>query len=262
MGECGIVAELLSIAFCIAAIVTNSFLLLSCDLWKVQSYFFEGSLGLFSWQVPGQNEECTAIASSSEEDKDFYESEILLCARWAAVAGLSIGGIMTILIIFKQCLIPLPRTRLLLDICTISVQICLGLVYATYFSKVCTNFECTYGQGTLLLILTQFFWAAGGISIRCMRPGRYERKDSIEIKRDEHPAAVNDAEAAEEAPDTSGDEGGGLEAGLAKYKNDESSKGDAMSETSSMVVAISVAPDDYKGGNMMIKEEEELEEKQ
>ncbi|CAJ1967789.1 unnamed protein product [Cylindrotheca closterium] len=269
MGCFGVLAELLSLLLCIGAVVTNVLLLLSCDLWRVESLLFdEGSLGLFSWKVPASSQnhsdqECTPIVAS--EEQDFYEGQILVCARWSAVAALALGGIMIFLIFFQQYLIPFPCTPLLRDICAIGAQICLGLVYVTYFSKLCTDFECHYAEGTLLLIVTQSLWAVGGVLSLCMRPGRYARAQAEKAESNKPTTGSANAGNANGNGNANGDanhedaaalegeardtfESGGanqLEAGLAKYEKDDDEDG-GMSETSSMAVGMSMNPDDDK----------------
>ena len=232
------------------AVVTNALLLLDCELWKVESLLFDGSLGLFHWQVPGQHDECVEIASSDVEELDFYQGQILLCARWSAVAALGLGGCMTLIILFQQCLIPCPCSALLRDICAIGTQICLGLVYTTYFSRICTDFECHYGQGTLYLIITQSLWAVAGVLSLCMRPGRHER--SKNRSQEGVVPAANDSRDKATAQQEQ-EEATTLEAGLAKYPKESNPDEDgAQSETSSMVVGMSVNPEEEDANNKSI----------
>jgi hypothetical protein len=70
-----------------------------------------------------------------------------------------------------------------MDLSATCVQITLALVYVIWWSDVCDDFYCQYGDGATYLILTQIFWLAAGIFSRCMRPGRWERRDEIRDER-------------------------------------------------------------------------------
>jgi hypothetical protein len=211
-------------------VVTNSLLLTACDLVDVKSFLFTGSLGLFRWQLPGQQNECVDIVSSDRE----MEDQALKCARWASVAAFGMGVVLLICATLQQYIVPVPGSRFWMDASAVGIQICLGLVYVVWFSKVCTDFTCTYGDATTYLITTQGLWLLAGCLTHCMRRGRWERRDEIKAEREkrrEEKAARAEAQRRQEENDA------------VEEEMDAPSK--APSETSSMQVGISVNTEDH-----------------
>ena len=167
-----------------SSVVTNFLLIFSCDFLDLFKGGIKlGSLGLFSWKIPQDGSECTAFAEDSEiEDTAFN------CARVCSVIALCAGGIMFAFGFFKQCIFPLPCTQMLMDLSSTCVQVMLALVYVIWLSEACDLYTCKYGDGSTLLIVTQLLWLAAGIFSRCMRPGRWERRDEIHANRDKKKA--------------------------------------------------------------------------
>ncbi len=64
------------------------------------------------------------------------------------------------------------------------VQVSLALVYVIWMSDACDKYFCEYGEGSTYLILTQIFWLGAGCFTRCMRGGRWERRDEISAQRE------------------------------------------------------------------------------
>mmetsp|Transcript_25503 Transcript_25503/g.60328 ORF Transcript_25503/g.60328 Transcript_25503/m.60328 type:complete len:209 (+) Transcript_25503:382-1008(+) len=180
MGLVGLVAELVVLGCCIAAVVTNSLLLTSCELLKLGGVTRDGSIGLFYADFPNPNvagEECTNI--DNVEGSDQLKDAAFNCARYCAILAFVFGAILLVFGVFKQCICPLPCTQLLMDVSGTFVQIMLALVYVIWLTEACNQYYCTYGQGGTYLVLTQIFWLGASCFTRCMRPGRYERRDEI-----------------------------------------------------------------------------------
>ena len=180
MGLVGFVAELAVLGCCVAAVVTNSLLLTSCELLKLQGVGRQGSIGLFYADFPDPDVaggECTNIdnVDGSSELKDAAFN----CARYCAILAFVFGAILLVFGFFKQCICPLPCTQAMMDLSGAFVQIMLALVYFIWLTEACNQYYCTFGQGLMYVALTQFFWACAACFTRCMRPGRYERRDEI-----------------------------------------------------------------------------------
>jgi hypothetical protein len=187
-------------------VITNILLITTCELLDVSNGRIQGSVGLFSWKDPSSGEDGECLEISAVEDR-LIEDAALKCARVCSIMAIIFGGILLVFGFFKQCIIPLPCTQKLMDLSATFVQIFLGLVYVIWWTDLCDEFYCSYGNGSINLILTQLFWLAAGIFSRCMRPGRYERRDEIRDERDKKNAAkekkkqqeMEEARAAEDA---------------------------------------------------------------
>ena len=157
-------------------VVMNSLLVTSCDVFKLQSSGVTlGSLGLFEFNNPlDTSNECVAITDIADRE---IEDKALLCARISALMALGFGGVLILLGVFKQCIVPFPATALLMDVSAAGVQICLALVYVLWMSEACTSFSCVYGQGLWYLLAAQVAWLVVGCCARCMRDGRNEQKE-------------------------------------------------------------------------------------
>jgi hypothetical protein len=153
--------------------VTNCLLLSSCELLELDGSLNDGSVGLFQWQLPGEQTECVKI---SDIENRAVEDTALKCARVCAVMALAFGGILFVFGFFKQCLFDLPCSQKLMDLSATCVQIMLALVYVVWWTEACDYYYCSYGKGATYLILTQIFWMAAGCFSRCMRDGRSERR--------------------------------------------------------------------------------------
>lgn len=183
----GLAAELVVMGFCCAAVVTNSLLLKSCDLLDLGGLQQEvGSLGLYFADFPDQQDaSCVKIDDQSGVNKDAAFN----CARVCAVMAFCFGAILLVFGVFRQYIIPLPCTQLLMDVSGGCVQITLSLVYVIWLTDACNTFYCTFGQGGTYLILTQCFWLGASCFTRCMRPGRHERRDEIAANKEAKAAA-------------------------------------------------------------------------
>lgn len=135
-----------------------------------------GSLGLFQWNLPGIHTQCVEISDFAE---DVMDDRALSCARWAASLGLLCGTILLTFIFCQQYLMPLPCSQCFMDMSALSVQICLGLAHFVWYTDVCFHYQCSYGPGMTYLISAQGCWFFAGFFSRCMRPGRWDRRDEI-----------------------------------------------------------------------------------
>jgi preprotein translocase subunit SecY len=120
---------------------------------------YNGSLGLFEWQLPGVHPYCVEIADVQNRAVD---DTALKCARVCALLALCFGAILLVFGFFKQCLCPLPCSQLLMDLLSTCVQIMLASVYVVWLTDACDEYYCNYGDGAIYLILTQIFWLAAG----------------------------------------------------------------------------------------------------
>ena len=187
----GFIFELIVLGCCLAAVVTNSLLLASCDILYLSSGFrVVGSLGLYQANFPdgtdldnasGNQDQCVAI--DDVPGIDAYKDAAFNCARVCAVIAFFCGLVLLVFGFFKQCLCPLPCSQFLMDLSGFSVQIMLALVYVIWLSKACDSYQCTYGRGGTYLVLTQIFWLGASCFTRCMRPGRHERRDEIAAEK-------------------------------------------------------------------------------
>jgi len=184
MGLIGFVAELLVLGSCLAAVVTNSLLVTDCELLTLTGVAESGSLGLFKVDPPVQgNGTCVTIDQAKFNELGINDAAYK-CARVCSVMAFCFGALLFVLIFFKQCIFPLPCSQFLMDISSTMVQVSLALVYVIWMSNACDEYFCEYGQGSTYLILTQIFWLAGGCFTRCMRGGRWERRDEIRAERE------------------------------------------------------------------------------
>ena len=159
----------------------NVWFIQACDLLNLiengTSDNPDGTLGLFFWNLPDTTGGCIEI-TEKYWDQSSIDDWALKGSRICALLALLFGAIMVIFGFFKQCLFPLPCSQCLLDISSTCIQLSLALVYLIWFSPTyCreSQYECTYGDGSLYLILCQVLWIIAGCLTRCMRPGRSER---------------------------------------------------------------------------------------
>jgi hypothetical protein len=188
----------------LSSVVTNALLLTSCDLLDLSGGFNKGSLGLFQWNNPSDGKEDECFDFPPDEEREI-EDKALKCAQVCAILALCFGGVLFVFGFFKQCIIPLPCSQRIMDLTSACVQLFLALVYVVWASKACDFYSCSYGDGATYLIVTQFLWLGAGCFSRCMRDGRWERRDEIkaqkELKKEEkaRKAAEADLKKKEEA---------------------------------------------------------------
>lgn len=169
------------------AVITNFLLIYECELLHLDSLLNSGSIGLFKVDPPLINDEeytggCIEVSQEKFEELQL-DDKAWKCARVCSVMGLCFGALLFVLIFFKQCIRPLPCSQQLMDLSSMMVQVSLALVYVIWMSDACDLYICSHGDGATLLILTQVFWLCGGCFTRCMRDGRYERRDEIAAEK-------------------------------------------------------------------------------
>lgn len=185
MGLIGFVAELAVLAGCLSAVITNFLLILDCELLTLTGALQTGSLGLFKVDPPSQDNGGECINLDQDEFKALGINDAAYkCARVCSVMALCFGALLFVMILFKQCIVPLPCSQFIMDISSTMVQVSLALVYVIWMSNACDEYFCEYGSGSTYLILTQIFWLAAGCFTRCMREGRWERRDEIRAERE------------------------------------------------------------------------------
>eukprot|EP00980_Cylindrotheca_fusiformis_P019124 scaffold6472_cov75-Cylindrotheca_fusiformis.AAC.3 len=135
----------------------------------------QGSTGVFTWKLPGEQDKCVQISPSSEFDDTSFE-----CARRGTVIACVFGTFMMICALFQQYLCPLPKSQLLMDISALGAQVCLGLVYALWHSKLCSEYECSRGENFFYLFIAEALWGLAWIFTRFMRPGKRARQNEIQ----------------------------------------------------------------------------------
>lgn len=200
----GFVFEIVVLACCGAAVVTNSLLLASCEFFKLSvGRVPVGSLGLYFANFPPSTDLTditgTCIRIDIVPNIEDVKDTAFNCARVCAVIAFIFGAILLVFGFFKQFLCPLPCTQLLMDICGGSIQFFLVLVYVIWASEACDVYQCTFGDGGTYLVLTQIFWMLAACFTRCMRPGRYERRQEAKQKKKGTAASAAPAAADEEA---------------------------------------------------------------
>jgi hypothetical protein len=135
-----------------------------------------GTLGLFNYQLPQIHNGCVETLEEGGSGVGLVDDRAWKCAQICSLISLACGGILFVFGFFKQCLIPLPCSQLLMDLSSTCVQLSLALVYVIWFSETCRElYDCSYGHGSLYLIICQALWMVAGCFTRCMRPGRSER---------------------------------------------------------------------------------------
>lgn len=164
-------------------VVTNFLLIYECEFFEVTGIAGRGSFGLFFVDPPTLDlDECVEIGQDAFKELDI-DDKAWKCARVCSVMGLCFGFLLFVLIFFKQCIIPLPCSQRLMDLSSTMVQVSLALVYVMWMADACDLYICNYGKGGTYLILSQCLWLAGGCFTRCMRGGRYERRDEIAAEK-------------------------------------------------------------------------------
>lgn len=178
-------------------VTTNFLLIYSCEFFELGRS--EGTIGLFFVDPPSMDTGGSCIEINADEFQAMnIDDKAWVTARVCACMGLVFGFILSVLVLFKQCLFPLPCTQLLVDLSSMTIQVSLALVYFMWKSNACDLYQCNYGQGGTYLILTQIFWLAAGCFTRCMRGGRYERRDEIAAKKAQAAAEKKQKEAEDQ----------------------------------------------------------------
>ena len=151
------------------SVVTNAMFITACDFMNIElAGGFAGTFAFWKYKESGQSE-CTDLP-------DDFGDGWFRTAQLCTIIALCSGGILLVFGFFKQCIIPLPCSQLIMDLASTLTQVCLALVYLVWLSETCKeDYDCTWGDSGILLILTQVFWLAAGCFTRCMRPGRRER---------------------------------------------------------------------------------------
>ena len=180
----GFIFEIVVLACCVGAIVTNSLLLASCEVLDLATAgIIRGSLGLYRGDFPDGTSSTGCIVIDDIPNIDDYKDAAFNCSRVCAVVGIFCGLILTVFGFFKQCLCPLPCSQIIMDLSATGVQIMLALVYVIYLTEACNRYQCYAGQGLTYLYSSQILWLAASCFTRCMRPGRYERRDEIAAEK-------------------------------------------------------------------------------
>jgi len=155
----------------------NSLLVTSCDILELQAGGIQyGTMGLFKFNNPLDESSTACVDITSIADRDI-EDNAFLCSKISSLISLGFGSIVFIYLFFKQCIVPLPRSGLILDIGSAGVQISLSLVHVLWISEICDAYTCVNGQGIWYLIAAQGAWLIVGCCSRCMRDGPRENKD-------------------------------------------------------------------------------------
>eukprot|EP00980_Cylindrotheca_fusiformis_P021974 scaffold8828_cov46-Cylindrotheca_fusiformis.AAC.2 len=143
-----------------------------CDLLDVD---YDGSTGVFGWQLPGEHDKCVQISPSSKFDDASFE-----CAQHGTVIACVFGTFMMICALLQQYLYPLPKSQLWMDILALGTQVCLGLVYALWHSKLCSEYRCSRGENFFYVFIAEALWGLAWIFTRFMRPGKRARQNEIQ----------------------------------------------------------------------------------
>lgn len=177
MGLFGLIAEVIVLGCCMAAVVTNLLLIFSCEFFDVQyANGVSGSIGLFQVKTAAGggcilwDDISSASAGLIAVDTPMKVAQVCSCVAFCMGMVLFVFGFM------RQCCCPLPFTQILMDLSASFIQAFLAMTYAAWATESCDKNTCTYGEGSILLLLTQIFWLLAGMFTRCMRPGRRERR--------------------------------------------------------------------------------------
>eukprot|EP00980_Cylindrotheca_fusiformis_P019126 scaffold6472_cov75-Cylindrotheca_fusiformis.AAC.5 len=130
--------------------------------------------GVFGWQLPGEHNKCVQISPSSKFDDASFDS-----AQHGTVIACVFGTFMMICALFQQYLCPLPKSQLLMDISALGAQVCLGLVYALWYSKLCSEYKCSRGEKFFYVFIAEALWGLAWIFTRFMRPGKRARENEF-----------------------------------------------------------------------------------
>ena len=170
-------------AFSCFSVITNFMLIAECEFFILGGDVKEGSIGLFFVDPPTMDGGCMKINQDDFKSLNIDDAA-WKCARVCACMAASFGVLMSVLVVFKQCIIPLPCHQRLVDLSSVVIQVGLALVYLMWRSDACDVYVCNYGKGGTLLICTQVLWLAAGCFSRCMRDGRYERREEIAASKE------------------------------------------------------------------------------
>ncbi len=180
-------------------VATNALLIVDCELLKLNWRLGTGSLGLFKFNPVSQIIPVECISISKEIFITLgIDDAAYKCARVCSVMAFIFGALLLVLIIFKQCIFPLPCSQFLMDISSTIIQVSLALVYVIWMSSACNLYVCEFGEGSIYLILAQIFWFSAGCFTRCMRGGRWERRDEIQAEREKKQETKKRKEAEDE----------------------------------------------------------------
>jgi hypothetical protein len=128
-------------------VISNCFLLCSCDLLR----YDEGSLGLRTY-FDEETGECITFVT--------LEDESLKMAQVASFIGLAVGIAMLICSGVHNFLQPIPAQDMLFGVCSMFLEVCLLGVYLAQNNGVCQIEGCSWGTGTLWLVITQLVFVA------------------------------------------------------------------------------------------------------
>jgi hypothetical protein len=91
----------------------------------------------------------------------------------------------------------------MMDVCSLAIQVGLGMVYLLWMSDGCHYFECDIGEASYLLIVAQALWFLAACFTKCMRPSAFQRKQMAEeeAKKAEEEAKKADEKAKKTEPE-------------------------------------------------------------
>jgi hypothetical protein len=160
-------------------VLSNCILLGSCDLLRYE----EGSLGLRSY-TDEETGECIAFVT--------LEDEALKTAQFASYIALVVG----IVILFGggtvyTFLQPIPALDMLFGICSMFLEVCLLGVYTAQNNGVCKIEGCSWGTGTIWLVITQLAFIAPSLR-SCLASKRFADSDHTGNRRSLY-SSINNA---------------------------------------------------------------------
>lgn len=180
-----LVAEFLVFLFGLVGIISNAIAIASCGLLVLEGgQFTDGSYGLFLLEPP-DTATCQGIQNLQEVTSprfpefawDPNQDEVLAFAQAGGLLALILGVILLVNITIRQFCKELKWYKLILYLAGTGIQVTLGWVHLIWWSKGCDFFFCSFGGGTISLILSHVSWFLACCLTGNMRPSMVERKN-------------------------------------------------------------------------------------
>ena len=168
MGLIGLIAEICVICCLIGGIISNCYVVASCDMLRLVRN--DGEIGPWRADIRGVTNGCESWSKSDTEDS------LIKMGRATSMMALCFGFIYVVVFLWKQCCCKLPFASCLLNTCGTCATLSLALVWPMIRSDTCKRYGCNWGGGATALVFTMIFYFAASIFACFMRPPRYERR--------------------------------------------------------------------------------------
>lgn len=194
MGFVGFIAEVLVLASIAGAIAANVYVVTTCDMLELSGNL--GKIGPWRAEIRGTTDGCEGW---DKADSDDWRINM---ARATSMMGLCFGCVLLFVGFFKQCIVPLPCSQILMDISGMGSSVSLALVWPIARSDVCSLIGCRWGSGATALLVSMCLYVAASLFARCMREPRYiRRQNEAEEESRQQPQQQNEFEMGEKQQD-------------------------------------------------------------